>query len=92
MFGYRHDKSERKVDTHSNDDPSQKRGGLFECSMLGRALDKPPFLLAHMHTSRTHDILSQTPHRIIRGPEVMSFANRMNRKVLYTPQHIRLRG
>jgi hypothetical protein len=29
MFEDRHDKSERKVDTHSNDEPSQKRGGLF---------------------------------------------------------------
>ena len=30
MFEYRHDKSEHKVDTHRNDDPSQKRGGSSE--------------------------------------------------------------
>lgn len=49
MFEYRHDKSERKVDTammiHL-----RKGEGSSECSIFGRAHDKPPFLLAHMHT------------------------------------------
>ena len=91
MFEYRRDKSEHKVDTHSNDDLSQKRRGPSECSMFGRAHGKPPFAGPHAYC-RTYDILSQTLHRVVRGPELMSFANQMNRKVLYTPQHVRLRG
>lgn len=63
-----------------------KNGGApCECSIFGRARDNPHFLLAHMYTLRLTDLPSQMLHRVVRCPDLTSFANQMNRKVLYTP-------